>query len=146
MKNSDYPMYKPIGLSDEVKAILNKIRSIIKDVRKEFPEVTDDMLDEDGDIFYQNSLNGTRFDWEVNEHIPCFCVFKKDIDESFIRFMLNRNNTYYIWVYEDGAMSPFKEIEGRLKKGSAYKLFKELYFADIKGFFNQPVGLLEERL
>lgn len=139
-------MNKPIGLSDDAKAILNNIRSIIKDVRKEFPEVTDKMLDEDGDIFYQNSVNGTLFDWEVNEHLPCFCIFKKDIDESFIRFMLKRNNTYYIWIYEDRAMKPFKEIEGRLEAGSAYKLFKKLYFADKRGFYNQPVGLLEERL
>lgn len=90
------------------------IEKMVAKVRKKYPHITDDMLYEGGAIFYQNGVNGTEFDVEVNRHLPVFSVFFTDKENgkgmAFIRVLVS-NKTADAYVYEHGEMMPTDTIK-----------------------------------
>ena len=47
-------------------------------MKENLPEVSSDVLEENGKVYYMNGKNGTEFDWFVNNHLPTFMVFYND--------------------------------------------------------------------
>ena len=53
--------------------ILTELKKIMTDSIKEYlPEVSFDLLEDNGAVFYMNGKNGTEFDWFVNDKISDF--------------------------------------------------------------------------
>lgn len=81
--------------------IINKIIEYINAVRKDYPEVTDDMLVGNGAIYYMNGNDGTQFDWEVNGRCCEFCLFYKETEMGFIKVYVDNDDTIDGYVYNE---------------------------------------------
>lgn len=90
---------------------LKKVETMIEKIRATMPEVTNDMLDSDGAIFYMNSNDGTVFDWTTNHRLCEFFVFWKKSQVGFIKLMVHADGTVWGYIYEDGAISPQKTLD-----------------------------------
>lgn len=78
------------------------IKKIMEEARKHLPEVTDEMLEDNGAIFYMNSNDGTTFDWKMNDRLCEFFMFYKDGSKlGFIKIYINKDNTVDYYVYPD---------------------------------------------
>lgn len=59
--------------------ILQEIEEIIrKALGEHLPQVSPEVLEERGEVYYMNGKNGTEFDWHVNDALPYFMVFYGD--------------------------------------------------------------------
>ena len=119
-----------------------EIENIIKEARKNCPNITDEMLDAGGAIYYMNGKNSTRFDWEVNYQISAFSVFHKD-ERGFIKVFVGRNSKVTVYIYEDGGMYPTHEYKTKLECGPAWRLFKVMLGADAKRLFDKSINELD---
>lgn len=116
-----------------------EIERIFKVARKICPNITDDMLDNDGAIYYMNGNDSTKFDWYCNDRLCEFYVFHKN-EIGFIKAFVNKDNSINVYIYEDAGMKPTykftEEMEG-LKASSFAKLMN--YIADEEDLWNQPI-------
>ena len=88
--------------------IINDIQIIIENAMKEnLPEVSSDVLEENGKVYYMNGKNGTEFDWFVNNHLPTFMVFYND--EKNLESALDKLKGSY--EYSDNAPEAQKLIK-----------------------------------
>ena len=55
-----------------------EIERIFKVARKMYPSITDDMLCNNGAIYYMNGNDSTEFDWNMNDRLCEFFVFHKN--------------------------------------------------------------------
>ena len=55
-----------------------EIERIFKVARSMCPNITDDMLDSNGAIYYMNGNDSTPFDWNCNNRLCEFYVFHKN--------------------------------------------------------------------
>lgn len=90
---------------------MKKVEAMIEEIRATMPEVTNDMLDSDGAIFYMNSNDGTVFDWSTNHRLCEFFVFWKKSQFGFIKLMVHADGTVWGYIFEDGAISPKKALD-----------------------------------
>lgn len=81
--------------------MLKIVHELMAKVRKQFPEITDDMLCDDGSIFYFNGNDGTQFDWEWNDHLCEFFIFHKESEKGFIKMYINKDGSVESYVYLD---------------------------------------------
>lgn len=125
--------------------ILEKILGYFAEVRKQYPEITDDMLCNNGEVFYMNSKNGTYYDWQVNSRLSEFYLFYKDTELGFIKVIVTRKDTICGYAYlEQGNGKPIPLEMKRLKKGDANYLRKLLLQeADHKRLFDKSVSEIE---
>ena len=56
---------------------IEKVKEYVNSARAEFPEITNELLDNDGKIYYMNGNDGTDFDWDWNDRLCEFVVFGK---------------------------------------------------------------------
>lgn len=120
-----------------------EIERIFDVARKMCPSITDDMLDEDGAIYYMNENGGTVFDWNVNGRLCEFYVFHKN-EMGFIRVNVHRDNTICVYIYEDGGIQPtykFVEEMENIKASSFAKLM--YYIADSEDLWDSPINDLD---
>ena len=119
-----------------------EIERIFKVARSMYPNITDDMLDTNGAIYYMNGNDSTPFDWNCNNRLCEFYVFHKN-EMGFIKAFVKRNNTIDVFIYEDGGMSPtykFCEEMENLKASSFANLMN--YIADEENMYDRPIDEL----
>lgn len=120
-----------------------EIERIFKVARKMCPNITDDMLDANGAIYYMNGNDSTPFDWNCNGRLCEFYVFHKN-EMGFIKACVNENNNIDIYIYEDGGMSPtykFTEEMENLKASNFANLMN--YIADDEDKWDRPINELD---
>lgn len=108
-----------------------KIVQIFEETRRLYPSITDDMLCDNGAIYYMNGNDGTDFDWNCNHRLCEFFIFhnKEKGEIGFIKLVISDNDTYRVEVYPSGEMTPKQKLKGNLKEGDAlflYNLFVQL--------------------
>ena len=128
---------------------INKVKNYFHFIRAQYPEITDDMLDEEGKIYYMNGNDGTDFDWGCNDRLCEFYVFfREDGDKNgngFIKVFVNKNDTMTAYVYADGGMHPTdKPVPVQLDDGDAARLAAQMLFiADNRDIFDRPIDELD---
>ena len=61
---------------------------------------------ENGDIYYMNGKNGTKFDWDINEHISSFIVSYKN-GSCAIELMCFKDGNINVFAYKMGENKPY---------------------------------------
>ena len=120
----------------EIERIFNVARSMC-------PNITDDMLDSNGAIYYMNGNDSTPFDWNCNNRLCEFYVFHKN-EIGFIKAFVNSDNTIDMYIYEDAGISPtykFTEEMENLKASSFANLMN--YIADDNNLWDKPIDELD---
>ena len=75
-----------MSTADRVKQqVLDYIKSNIRD---RFPEITDDMLIENGTVFYMNGNDGTGFDFSMNDRTCELMSFYKSSNYGFFKIFV----------------------------------------------------------
>lgn len=110
------------------KELLDLIRNFIAEIRKDYPNITDDMLDSNGEIYYMNGNDGTMFDWDCNNRCCEFYIFHKD-EMGFIKLCVNANDTMTAYVYPNGEISPAETRKKKLDKLTASYIAGMMYEA-----------------
>lgn len=119
--------------------IIEKIKTVFADVRKKYPQITDNDLDSQGAIFYMNGNDGTDFDWNANKNTSEFYMYHKN-EIGFIKLYVNKGDTYTAYVYPNGEMSATEIIKGDLDTGDSLYLAALLYRkADRKYIYDKPI-------
>ena len=85
----------------EGRKILNKVLNYIEEARSKHPEITNDLLCDDGKVFYMNGNDGTDFDWKCNGRCCEFYLFYKETEYGFIKVFVNDDDTMSGYVYLD---------------------------------------------
>ena len=120
-----------------------EIERIFKVARKMCPNITNDMLYNNGAIYYMNVNDGTEFDWNMNNRLCEFLVFHKN-EMGFIKAFVNMDNSIDMYIFEDGGMKPTykftEEMEG-LKSSSFANLMN--YIADDEDLWDRPIDELD---
>lgn len=76
---------------------------IKENIRNRFPEITDDMLIENGTIYYMNGNDGTNFDFDMNDRTCEFMSFYKSSDYGFFKVYVTRSGVIDGYAYlEEG--------------------------------------------
>lgn len=122
------------------------LKEIINETRKKFPEVTNDILYDNGAIYYQNGNDGTDFDWKVNDCLCEFMVFYKKSEMGFIKLRVNRNGNIDIYVYNESAYTPKHQetVKNLLYSGDAQDLAATMYIiADKKKLYDTDIEKLD---
>ena len=120
--------------------LLEKVVEFFKDIRKEYSNITDDMLDNNGAIYYMNGNDGTHFDWNCNDRLCEFVVFYKS-EYGFIKVILDKDDVLTGYVYKDRGYEPVGRYERQLEDGVAWSL-KNLLLreADNEGLFDFDIN------
>lgn len=129
--------------------LIQKVREYFAMARELMPEVTDDMLYDEGDgekIYYMNGNDGTEFDWSCNERLCEFFMFYKSTEMGFIKVYVNDDDTMTGYMYKEEYKygdEPIKLQPVELNGDDA------LYFAalmnqiaDRKRLYDQPISKL----
>lgn len=88
-----------MSTADRVKQqVLDYIRDNIRD---RFPEIKDDMLIENGVVYYMNGNDGTSFDFAMNDRTCEFMSFYKSSNYGFFK----------VYVTRDGKITGFAYLE-----------------------------------
>ena len=90
---------------------VQKVVDFITEVRNEFPDVTDDMLEKGGKIGYYNGNDGTDFDWSCNERLCEFGIGTADGDVYAFKCYVHKDGKADVYCYPHGEMRPIKEVE-----------------------------------
>lgn len=120
-----------------------EIERIFKVAREMCPNITDDMLDTNGAIYYMNGNDSTPFDWNCNDRLCEFYIFHEN-EVGFIKAFVNRDNTIDMYIYEDaGMISTYKFTEEmeNLKASSFANLMN--YIADENRMWDRPIDELD---
>lgn len=90
-----------MSTADRVKQqVLDYIKSNIRD---RFPEITDDMLIENGTVYYMNGNDGTKFDFDMNDRTCEFMSFYKSSNYGFFKVYVTRSGVIDGYAYlEEG--------------------------------------------
>lgn len=124
--------------------IISILRLYIEFMRKEYPEITDDMLcteDTDENIFYMNGNDETPFDFAVNNRLCEFMLFYKNTELGFIKIFISTDDYIQGYLYlEEGHSTPIKFQKVPLSQGSALLLATLMNLqADKKGLYDRSI-------
>jgi hypothetical protein len=127
------------------KNVMDKVVAYINEVREKYPEITNDMLLEDGKIHYMNGNDGTDFDWGANEMTCEFMVFYKETEYGFIKVNVYKDDTISGYVYlEKGFGVPIKLEPEELDDKEALHLASLLYLqADKKDIYDETIDKID---
>jgi hypothetical protein len=123
------------------KDVLEKVVDYIENAKATHPEITNDMLLDNGKIYYMNGNDGTDFDWGANEMTCEFMVFHKDTEYGFIKVNVNKNGTITGYLYLEGGFGKPVVLEGEeIEEDEALLLASLLYLeADQKDIYDEPI-------
>lgn len=124
------------------KVYLNRINAMINNIRYKYPNITDDMLLENGAIFY-NNIEGTTDCWEEHRILPRFEVYYKGGD-TFISLQIKSDSTAnaYVTAYTDSL--PIKAVLKPEVNVSPFVLCKIMkIISDNRGRYNAPIHTLD---
>ena len=128
-------------------SFLETVEGIIKEVRDTYyPDITDDMLDEHGAVCYLNGQNGTRFDWDTNNHLPVFALSRKDEEVCFIRLLAYKGGDVEVFCYGPGKMMPEYKLEYKIKKALVKEGYEWGVKMDDKQIWNKPIYYYNQTL
>ena len=126
--------------------IIGSIRNYFEEARKQMPEVTDDMLCDEGNnekIYYMNGNDGTFFDWVMNQRCCEFFMFYKRTEMGFVKVFVNKDDTIYGYMYKEGYKygdEPICLKKERLLDGDSVYLAALLHKkADKENIFDKPI-------
>lgn len=76
---------------------------IKENIRNRFPEITDNMLIENGTVYYMNGNDGTNFDFDINDRTCEFMSFYKSSNYGFFKVYVTRRGVIDGYAYlEEG--------------------------------------------
>lgn len=124
--------------------VINEVIRYFDDIRKQYPDITNDMLDTNGAIHYMNGNDGTDFDWDVNDRLCEFYVFHKN-EYGFIKVLVSKNGEMSAYVYLDNGFASAIEVEPRyLYADDVEDLCKVLYRnADCESIWDEPIDNID---
>lgn len=100
-------------------------------------------LKDNGAIYYENGKNGTKFDWNTNEHISPFYVFYKN-GEGAIKLLIYKDGTIEAFLYEKGKSEPCNTMSLKASGETAKAIVVLMYtISDCKGLFDQSLFKLD---
>ena len=101
------------------------------------------LLKDNGAIFYMNGKNGTKFDWQTNEHLSPFFVFYKD-GNGAIKLVINKDGTAVAYYFLKGENNPCNTIQTEFSDKTAKDIAVLMYtISDCKGVFDTAITNLE---
>lgn len=139
VKNEDLSNSEDVKINEYLLFVMKMINHILDN---EF-RCDRRMLKDNGAIFYMNGQNGTKFDWNVNEHVsPFYCYYKNG--KGAIKFLINRDGTAVAYYYLNGKNEPCNSIQTQFSEKTAKDIAILMYtISDVKGLFDQPIANLE---
>ena len=122
------------------KNTLEKIIAYINEARKLVPHITDDMLYNNGSIYYMNGNDGTDFDWFENNCLCEFMIFGKN-QKGFIKVYVCKNDTLFGYMYENFGHSPTHDLDTvKLDDGASEELCLAMFrIADLNDLWDMPL-------
>lgn len=130
--------------------LIQKVKDYFAEARKLMPEVTNDMLCDEGDgekIYYMNGNDGTDFDWSANDRLCEFFMFYKSTEMGFIKVYVNSNDTMDGYVYKEEYKygdEPIRLDRKKLGKEDALYFAALMYqIADRKDLYDKPISQLD---
>lgn len=91
---------------------IDKVINYFDQARKRHPEITTDLLDDNGAIWYANGNDGTEFDWQVNRHTCEFMIYYKKSQLGFIKVYVSDEGEIFGWLYLDEGKAKPEELPG----------------------------------
>ena len=122
--------------------IIEDVINYFRAIRNEYKDITNDMLLNDGDIFYMNGDDGTDFDWEMNGRCCEFFMFYKDTENGFIKVIVTSEDVVYGYHYDNNGKAHGERFEEySLEHGDAEYLYHLLLQeADDKNIYDEPIS------
>ena len=123
----------------------NTIKQLI-DISKEgvkqyLPEVNEEMLEENGKLYYMNDIEGTLFDWGMNERLCELMTFYNNSGMGAIKINVLSSGLINVYVYKDRAKSSFISFQKRITTEEALELVVLMYnIADKNNLFGKAVN------
>ena len=123
---------------------LDEIKRLAAEARAKHPEITDDLLLDDGEIYYQNREVGTEYDWIENGRTCDFMICYASWPQfGFIRIVGKKAGAIKVCVYNDNQMDPIETSEVPFSAAAIHDLNVALYYAaDDSGLFDKPLSAL----
>lgn len=123
--------------------IIGKVKEYFEKARALYPEITNDMLDTDGAIYYMNANDGTDFDWFMNDRCCEFYIFYNN-DCGFIKVFVNADDTLTGYIYLDRGYSEAIYLEKKYlnEEDALYLASLMNKIADKEGIYDQPIDKL----
>ena len=125
--------------------IINEVIQYINKARAAFSEITDDMLCDNGGIFYMNGNDGTDFDWKANGRCCELFLFYKTTELGFIKVFVNSDNTMsgYAYLNEDSG-DPIELSKESFSSNDDALYLARLFFreADCKAIYDENINLI----
>ena len=119
--------------------IIKEVENFFAEIRAKYPNITDDMLDSQGAIYYMNGNDGTDFDWNANQRCCEFYMFHKN-EMGFIKVNVCVGGDMEAYVYPNGEMKPAEELKSWIGKEDALYLATLLYeMADKKHIYDATI-------
>lgn len=116
-----------------------EIERIFGVARKMYSNITDNMLDAGGKIYYMNGNDTTKFDWKVNGRLCEFYIFHKN-EDGFIKALVNKDDSIDMYIYEDGGMFPTYKFTEEMENVNVSSFAKVMnYIADTEDLWDQPI-------
>lgn len=107
---------------------IDKVINYFDQARKLHPEITTDLLDDSGEIWYANGNDGTEFDWWENGHTCEFMIFYKKSQLGFIKAFVSDKGEIFGWLYlDEGKAKPKKLPVQKMSIEEAEALVDTLY-------------------
>ena len=119
--------------ADRVKQqVLDYIKSNIRD---RFPEIKDDMLLENGVVYYMNGNDGTGFDFDMNDRTCEFMSFYNSSDYGFFKVYVTRSGLIDGYAYLEGGHGEAIRLEPKHvgeKEAKEFARALQLYADNLK--------------
>ena len=124
--------------------IIDCVIQYFEQIREQYPNVTNEMLADNGSIKYMNGDNGTDFDWDMNGRLSKFCILYKSGLE-FIKVLIRNTDLMEGYVYEDNIDSEADRIKKEeLSEGDAvYLASLLLQEADDKNLYDKNIDAID---
>ena len=123
---------------------LDEIKRLDAEARAKHPEVTDDLLEQNGAIYYMNGMKGTENTW-INDGMTCdFMICYASWPQfGFIRIFGKKAGAIRVCVFEDNFMEPIEKHEVPFSPAAIHDLNVAMYYvADDSGKFDRPLSEL----
>lgn len=125
---------------------MNKIIKQLIDISEEgikqyLPEVNKNELEENGKLYYMNDIDGTIFDWGMNERLCEFMSFYNNSGLGAIKINVLASGLINVYVYKNHAKSSFKNYQKKINPEEALELAVLMYnIADKNNLFGEAVN------
>ena len=122
--------------------IIKNLINISKEgIEQYLPEVKEEMLEENGKLYYMNDVDGTIFDWRMNERLCEFMSFYNNSGMGAIKINVLASGLVNVYIYKDCAKSCFKNYQKKIAPEEALELAVLMYnIADKKNLFGKAVN------